>query len=85
MPAFSAAGRWPGMALSGRADLEDPREGEEIPLQEMLGDRKVYFVGKSYLNEQHLTFRDMDLPLSLLCTESRYDIGFRVVLPHRGD
>jgi serine/threonine protein kinase len=52
---------------------------EKIPFEHMNGVPDVLILGRSYLDKHPFTFQDMQ-PLPQRCTDSHYEIGFRVVL-----
>jgi hypothetical protein len=73
------------MASNGKEwtrDLSDKQsgEGQAIPLNKMNLPRQVCVQGQSYLATETLTFKAMDLPDVVLCTEAPFDVTFRVVL-----
>ena len=69
-----------GNGYEWTCDIKGALGNESIPLQQMSVKRFVVFVGQSYLDDQPLKFADMNADRAESCEESRYDIGFRVVL-----
>jgi hypothetical protein len=62
--------------------LQDNLNNElaELPLERMKVRRRVYIMGKSYLDVEPPALDKLQQPDSVDCTEPSYEIGFRVVL-----
>jgi serine/threonine protein kinase len=57
-----------------------PGEDPSLPLREMKAHRRVYIVGQSYLAPEPPRVEKLREINSIDCTQTRHDIGFRVVL-----
>ncbi len=64
------------------SSLQDnlPNELGELPLERMKVRRRVYIMGKSYLDQEPPSLDKLLSPDSVFCTDSSYEISFRVVL-----